>query len=208
VKQRSSRVRPLRERLREQTDAAILDAAEHVLAQHGLTGASMQAIAREAGVAVGTLYNRFDDRDGLLRSLVEERRAQLASALAQLTDESIEAPFPARLLHFVTGVLRAFDERKTLVRAMLETELWRYGRRRGGPPVVYEQLLAKARSLVEAGVREGVLRSDAPELTGLLLGSGLRGLMIERARSEDPAPVERDARAMVELFLRGAGVPA
>ena len=71
----SSPVRPLRERLREQTEAAILDATERVLAREGLTGASMQAIAREAGVAVGTLYNRFDDCDGLLRSLVEARRA-------------------------------------------------------------------------------------------------------------------------------------
>ncbi len=198
-------MRPLRERLREQTDAAILEATERVLAQHGLTGASMQAIAREAGVAVGTLYNRFGDRDGLLRSLVEERRAELAASLAQLETDRPSEPFHARLLAFVTGVLRIFDERKMLVRAMLESELWRYGRRRGGPPGVYEQLLAQARALADTGVEEGAIAADVRELAGLMLGAALRGLMIERARADSPAPVERDAELAVRLFLRGAG---
>jgi AcrR family transcriptional regulator len=44
----------------------IQGAAQRVIARHGLAGASMSAIAEEAGVAKGTLYLYFEDRDDLL----------------------------------------------------------------------------------------------------------------------------------------------
>jgi AcrR family transcriptional regulator len=51
----------LRERLREEAARAILAAAEEVFATDGLQ-ARMERIAEQAGVAVGTLYNHFEDR--------------------------------------------------------------------------------------------------------------------------------------------------
>ena len=44
----------------------IRGATQRVIARHGLRGASMSAIAEEAGVAKGTLYLYFEDRDDLL----------------------------------------------------------------------------------------------------------------------------------------------
>src|SRR5512140_2152261 len=48
----------------------MLKAARHVVARRGLAGASMQAIAAEAGVAKGTLYLYFEDRDDLIEQAV------------------------------------------------------------------------------------------------------------------------------------------
>ena len=60
----------LRHRLREETVSAILEAAEHEFASDGLHAARMERIAARAGVAVGTLYNHFDDREALVLALV------------------------------------------------------------------------------------------------------------------------------------------
>jgi AcrR family transcriptional regulator len=83
VNPRSSRrtaVQPLRSRLREVAAAAILEAAEDVFEDEGLH-ARMETIARRAGVAVGTLYNHFADRETLLRSLVDAHHAELLERL-------------------------------------------------------------------------------------------------------------------------------
>ena len=64
----------LKQQLRLEAAEAILDAAERVVASEGIGGASMQRVAREARVSVGTLYNYFGDRDGLLRQLVLRHR--------------------------------------------------------------------------------------------------------------------------------------
>jgi len=58
----------LRDRLREEANRAILTAAEEVFSEEGL-GARMEQIAARAGVAVGTLYNHFQDRGALVNAL-------------------------------------------------------------------------------------------------------------------------------------------
>ena len=81
----------LRQRIRETTAQAILAAAEEVFANKGLHAAHMGEIAALAGVAVGTLYNHFADRDALLAGLLEDRRAEMLARI----DEAL-ATSPAR----------------------------------------------------------------------------------------------------------------
>ena len=71
----------LRQRFREATSRAVLEAAEQVFAEDGLHGASMSRIAERAGVAVGTLYNHFKDREALFNALLDQRRAELLDEL-------------------------------------------------------------------------------------------------------------------------------
>lgn len=59
---------------------AILDAAERVVADAGPDGASMNAVAKGAGTAPGSLYHFFPDKDALLDA-VAERQAERFSAL-------------------------------------------------------------------------------------------------------------------------------
>ncbi len=47
----------------------ILSAAEKMLAETGFQGLSMQKLAKEAGVAAGTIYRYFSDKEDLLEKL-------------------------------------------------------------------------------------------------------------------------------------------
>jgi AcrR family transcriptional regulator len=53
---------------REATRQHILDALERVLERHGLRGLSIRKVAREAEVAVGTVYLYFEHKDALLHA--------------------------------------------------------------------------------------------------------------------------------------------
>jgi len=46
----------------------ILDAAVRLLAAHGISGVSMRAIAREAGVALGLVHYYYDDKTSLIKA--------------------------------------------------------------------------------------------------------------------------------------------
>jgi len=54
----------------EQTDrqSRILDAAMDLLSRHGISGVSMRAVAREAGVALGLVNYYYDDKTTLIRA--------------------------------------------------------------------------------------------------------------------------------------------
>jgi TetR/AcrR family fatty acid metabolism transcriptional regulator len=60
----------------------ILDAAERVFAQRGFFAARVSEIAREAGVADGTIYLYFKSKDELLISLFESRMERFNALLA------------------------------------------------------------------------------------------------------------------------------
>src|SRR5262245_5674149 len=67
---------------------AILDAAERVFEARGYSGAKMAAIAREAGLAAGTLYNYFANKEQIFRALVELRGEDFVKRL----EEAAAAP--------------------------------------------------------------------------------------------------------------------
>jgi len=59
----------------------ILAAAERIFARHGFFAARVSEIAKEAGVADGTIYLYFKSKDDLLISLFENRMSQVNDAL-------------------------------------------------------------------------------------------------------------------------------
>ena len=65
--------RPRRGERRLITRAQLLDAAERVFARDGLRGASVDAIALEAGYSTGAVYSNFKGKEDLFLTLVEER---------------------------------------------------------------------------------------------------------------------------------------
>src|SRR5690242_388082 len=95
----------LRSQLREAVRAEILDAAEQLIAEHGLHGAPLAAIAKQAGVAVGTLYNYFADRDALIAALFEQRRSSLWPQIRAAVETNKHLAFEPRVRALVRDLL-------------------------------------------------------------------------------------------------------
>jgi AcrR family transcriptional regulator len=83
---------------------AILTAAAQVFAKHGLEGATIEMVAREAEVAVGTVYLYFASRDDLYLKLIAHRAELLR----------------ARYLEIFARGLEPLEELKTIASAYLD----------------------------------------------------------------------------------------
>jgi AcrR family transcriptional regulator len=62
-----------------------------MVAQHGFHGASMSAVATEAGVATGTAYTHYASKDELVLAAYIETKAQLAAAATAGIDANAHA---------------------------------------------------------------------------------------------------------------------
>ncbi|HWU88272.1 MAG TPA: TetR/AcrR family transcriptional regulator, partial [Kofleriaceae bacterium] len=112
----------MRLRAREAAATAILEAAEEVAAARGLEATSTAAIAERAGVAVGTLYNYFPDREALIAALFKLRRDALLPRLVAVAEATARLPFEERLRAYLAGVARAFDEFRRFCRVAMSAE--------------------------------------------------------------------------------------
>jgi AcrR family transcriptional regulator len=92
----------------------ILEAAERLVALHGVDGLSMEGVASEAGVGVGTLYRRFGNRVGLANALLGEREREFQAAFMRGAPPlGPGAPPPARIeafLHSYVDYLEAHTD--------------------------------------------------------------------------------------------------
>jgi TetR/AcrR family fatty acid metabolism transcriptional regulator len=98
----------------------ILDAAERVFAQHGFFAARVSEIAKEAGVADGTIYLYFKSKDEVLISLFESRMERFNQLLAEAIPAS--ATPTEKLLHLIRTYLTLVRE-QPMVAEVLTIEL-------------------------------------------------------------------------------------
>ncbi len=142
--------RPLR-RDAERNRQRILRAAAEVFTQRGLD-ATLDDVARQAGVGVGTVYRRFPDKETLVGELFQDR----IDAMVAVAEQACAAPDPwqalVSYLEYATASMAGDLGLRQLM--MFAT----YGRDR----VAYarEQMRPVVSKLVERAQATGALRAD------------------------------------------------
>ena len=199
----------LRERLREATTEAILQAAEVVIAEEGLQTARVESIAQRAGTAVGTLYSYFKDRDALLLALVEARRRDLYRLLDETNVRVEGQPFEVQLEATLRTFVGHIEKHPAVFAILLQGGPAGVHRTGGGNASAYEssfELPGRIAKLTDFGVESGVLRPELRELyPGLLLGM-VRGVLKRDLFDAHRGSLADRVPLLLSFFLQGGAV--
>jgi TetR/AcrR family acrAB operon transcriptional repressor len=87
------------------TRDSMLDAAEKLFVEQGVSRTTLQHIATAAGVTRGAIYWHFDDKGALFNAMMERATLPLESAM-QVLDQSDAADPLADLREYMLSVLR------------------------------------------------------------------------------------------------------
>ena len=185
----------------------ILDGAREVFLASGFDGASMNDVARMAGVSKGTLYVYFDSKEALFEALIRHDRARQAEQICQFDSDdhnvgSVLQRFGTSLLQTMTspthiahlrtviGVVPKFPQ---IGRAFYEA----------GPLVAIQRLSSYFDAQVESGVLHIGDTTLAAQQFLELCKSGCY-IKVLFGVLEQPAPAEMEARVgrAVDAFLR------
>jgi AcrR family transcriptional regulator len=173
---------------------SIQDAAIAVIARKGLAGATMQDIADEAGVAKGTVYVYFQDRNELLTKTANRAVERLLTEIDSVFDNS--GSLDQRLCRIVSRQLQFFDENRELFHAY--NALMRGRKTQSSARYVerIERLLAEAKE-------RGELRDIDPSYAAPIVADCIRGVIVRRIEDNTPTPREEVTRLVVSFVLRG-----
>lgn len=95
---------------------SILDAAAALLAEEGVAGLTMDALARRAQVGKGTLYRNFTDKAGIASALLDDRVRDMHARMLQGPPPlGPGAPGLDRLAAFVDAYMRHISNNLDLV---------------------------------------------------------------------------------------------
>jgi AcrR family transcriptional regulator len=95
---------PTRQRQADDTRQRIAHAARKLLIAEGFDGMTIEAVAREAGVAIQTVYAIFGSKRGIVAALMD--RARFGPDYAELVSRAREETDPALRLRLTAGVAR------------------------------------------------------------------------------------------------------
>lgn len=184
-----------REVTKAQNRRAILDAAQEIFTEMGYGAASIRDVVRRSGLAAGTFYNYFPDKESVFHAVLEEHTTELRRRLRESRSRARDAE---------TIVREGFETYFSFI--VEDRPLFEMLRRNAG--IVRELFDTPA---LELGILE--LREDLAargELSASLdldaLAAAMGGVAFElgiRLSEQDPPDVERAARFASELFLGG-----
>lgn len=187
-----------RERTKVQNRSAILDAACAVFAEQGYDGASIRDVIRRTGLASGTFYNYFPDKESVFHAVIEERTRELRARLRSVRQKETELDAVVRegfrvYFSFIVEDRPLFEllrRNAGTVHALVDTPALE-----SGIAELFEDLRALA------------LRGDLPPMIDLdYLSAAMGGVAFElgiRMIEQAEPDVERTAQFATELFLGG-----
>ena len=180
----------------------IIEAAVRVFAREGYYNSRVSDIAREAGIAAGTIYLYFKTKDDILVTLFRDKMAKFVGALRKAIAGEPDAASKVRRL--VSLHFRMLEENPDLAE-VVQVEL-RQGQKffRGASSQEIGAYFALIGSVLEEGVAERRFRSDLPVKVATKM---LFGAMDQMATSwvlgKRGYQLVDTSDAVAEIFLHG-----
>ncbi|MEV6833262.1 helix-turn-helix domain-containing protein [Streptomyces sp. NPDC051133] len=175
--------------------ARLLDAAARLIAERGVAGVTMEAVAAAAQVGKGTVFRRFGDRTGLLMALLDHSDRQLqADFLGGPPPLGPGAPPLERLRAFGVAVLYRSAEKLDLQLAALNEPTRRFS----------HPAFVALRTHVVMLLRQIVPDADCELLAQTLLAS-LHPALIHHQTRECGMPLVRLEAGWIDLVARVTG---
>ena len=182
--------------------SSIEDAAIAVIARRGVDQATIQEIANEAGIAKGTIYVYFHDRDELLRRTADRAVDRLIEQLEPALDSDV--PLAAKMRMLLLRQLEFFDANASLFRASMALSRQEHEPNRKKKLGAFQRFSQRIEAMFAEARRRGEIRDLDPAEVAAVYRDVVRGVLLRRIdRKAHAATHSEEAEFVVSVLLRG-----
>jgi AcrR family transcriptional regulator len=191
-----------RQQGRLETRRRLIEAGTQLFARRGFARTRATDIAREASVAVGTLYLHFTDKDALLREILFGGAGELHAALQRITDTRFPGVEESVRAHTETLVGYA-AEHPAFFRILFSTEV----AMTAAGAELQGLLTAHQEERLREGIDEGYFRGD---LEPAVAAQAVIGMLAQVLHwwTQDPSRASREVVVDTITGLRLSGLHA
>ena len=192
----------------QETRNRILDAAEHVFSEHGVSRTSLEDIAHAAGVTRGAIYWHFKDKSDLFAAMVNRVTLPMEAMVARSSDESVEDPIASLKACAVSALMRtATDPQVQRVFDVVTHKCEYLGDMagvNGRISSIQKGCVDRSEQAIRNAIKRGLLPAHVnPRLAAVGLDAMIFGLISNWLANSAYLPLERQAEAMIDLYLDG-----
>lgn len=193
-------------------EKTILEAAVKVINEKGFHAATTREIAREAGVAEGTIFNYFPTKKDILHQILIRMADQIIPAFVVESFEDVleqsKSKNPEEALRYILKNRTELMDRNLNLMKVAFTEFQLHPDLR---EISHKRIFMPLRKMVEKYLQEGIAAGVFREIDVSVLASCFSGMLISiiftrRLLMNDPdGGFERDIEILVDILLKGMG---
>ena len=134
-------------------DKAILDAAILTFAKHGYHKAKISSVAETAGVAVGSVYLYYDNKESILLTIFDTLWGELTQQLRLIVQRSdVDATMKLDLV--IDALFDMFEANPALASVFVNEQHHLIKEKRGNVAKHYDEFLDLAEEIIREGIKQ------------------------------------------------------
>lgn len=185
---------------------SIQQAAMRVIARKGMAAATMNEIAKEAGIAKGTIYLYFRDRDELVEKTFETAIDELHARIDAASEG--QQSFADKLRASLAAQIEFFHENREFFRLFIslrmpEGSAAQQRRQKKICQPKFESRIDRLAGLLRHGMERGEIREMDPRRLAIFIIEGSIAIVMRRVLEEEVPPAESDIDLIAGTILNG-----
>jgi AcrR family transcriptional regulator len=182
----------------------ILAAAKHVFAAKGFHATTIADVAKEVGLAYGSVYWYFDSKEELFHALMAAEEAALRSHLLGALAELGERPGKDEPLRTaVRATFEFFEADRAAVKLLFRDSLALGGSFEKHLTGIYEHFIGDLERYVAAAQERGAIVDAPPRMVAFTVAALVSQLALRRVTTDDGVEAAVVADFVVSLVLDG-----
>lgn len=192
----------------QETRSRILDAAERVFCERGVSRTSLEDIANAAGVTRGAIYWHFQDKSDLFSAMLNRVTLPMEAMVARSSDESVADPLALLKAAAVNALMRTATDPQCQRVFDVVMHKCEYLNEMAGVTrrisAIQKGCVDRAEQAIANAIKRGQLPANLdPRLAAIGLDAMIYGLISNWLAHRSYLPLARQAEAMVDLYLDG-----
>ncbi len=198
----------------KEREELILQAAIKVFSEKSYNGATTREIADEAGVAVGTLFRHFQNKEDILNGLLMEITKNIMPKIAVESLETIFKEYlgtsPEKtLLAFIDSRVNIFNENYEILKVVGMEAVYNAELRDAIIDKVYLPVQRILKNFIRKGIESGHFRNVDEEIVVKFISGLFIFLVCERkylGKEEIKAEIDRVKNQIIDILFHGIAV--
>lgn len=186
---------------KEEKRVEILDAAIKVFSEAGVEGATIESIAKKAGIGKGTVYDYFDSKNTLFLEMIRYSGKRFSEGIVPVIEQGntmlerirLISRFYASFLKEHLDMFRSIMTGQTLsedMRSRMLKEMW--------------TTATAVEDMIRDGIRTNELREDIdPEIAAAMIMGGIQNYAMKKMFIDGFSPEDIDHKAVAQVILLG-----
>ena len=182
-------------------EKAILDAAIRVFADYGYNNAKITSIADLAGVATGSVYLYYKNKESILLMIFEKLWTELTNALREIVKRTDIDPLQ-KLDLVIDNFFGFFIANPPLASVFVNEQHHLIKGKRGNVAKQYDDYLDLAEGIIREGVHAKIFNADVDiKLFRHFITGGLRNVLLQWSLQSESFTLHR-LRQNVKYFIK------